>query len=271
MTIFDAETVKNTVVENKPFRSAYLALFVVESGEMKMRLNLRDFTFEKSSMVFISPTMIGELKSISPDCQLTGLSFTPEFMMNSGLTFTSNELLDLFTGNYQPSLTLNPEEEKSVGKLLSFMKNKLGQPVYEHDAPVIQYAFLTLMFEGASIHKKGNLLQTKVKISSGEDTTLRFLKLVGTHFKQERSVQFYANAMYVSTRHLSHVIKEVTGKTAGELIDEAVIIEAKALLSNVSYNISQVADLLNFSNPAFFSKFFKKRVGLIPSEYRLLH
>jgi AraC-like DNA-binding protein len=271
LTVFDAAMLKMAVVENTPFRSAYLALVLIESGKMGMRLNLRDFVFERSCMFFINPNMIGELKSISPDCELTGICFTPEFMMNSGVTLTSNEVIDLFTGNYEPAIKLSSEDEKNIGTLLNFIKDKLKRQPSEHDGPVIHYAFLTLMFEGAAISKKHRLLQTRLKISSGEDMTLRFLKLLGIHFKQERSVQFYADALYITTRHLSHVIKAVTGKTAGELIDEAVIIEARVLLSNGSYNISQVSDMLNFTNPAFFSKFFKKRVGLTPSECRLLH
>jgi AraC-like DNA-binding protein len=63
-------------------------------------------------------------------------------------------------------------------------------------------------------------------------------------------------------------VKEVAGKTAGDLIDEMVITEAMILLNDPACSIGQVAVLLQFSDQFFFSKFFKNKTGLTPSEYR---
>ncbi len=60
------------------------------------------------------------------------------------------------------------------------------------------------------------------------------------------------------------VVKEVSGKTVGEWIDELVILEAKALLNSSSMNIQEIADRLNFANQSFFGKYFKHYTGMSP-------
>lgn len=72
----------------------------------------------------------------------------------------------------------------------------------------------------------------------------------------------------LTPKHLSGVVKEVSGKTVGEWIDELVILEAKALLNSSSMNIQEIADRLNFANQSFFGKYFKHYTGMSPKEYR---
>jgi YesN/AraC family two-component response regulator len=99
---------------------------------------------------------------------------------------------------------------------------------------------------------------------------MRFVKLLTDSFREERSVIFYAEQLHVTPRYLSQTVKEVTGRSAGDLIDEMVIMEGKALLNNVSLTIAQVAETLYFSDQFFFSKYFKRLTGVSPSEYRKL-
>ena len=97
----------------------------------------------------------------------------------------------------------------------------------------------------------------------------QFLKLLREHIKEQRSVNFYANLLYVTPKHLSMCVKEITGKPCGELIDERVVAEAKALLYNQELTIAHVAEELNFSDQFFFSKYFKKCTGMSPKHCRM--
>jgi AraC-like DNA-binding protein len=76
--------------------------------------------------------------------------------------------------------------------------------------------------------------------------------------------------LYVTPKHLTETVKEMTGKTAGEWIDDAIILEAKVLLRNSGTGIAQVANLLNFPDQSSFGKFFKKHTGYAPTEFRVL-
>lgn len=104
------------------------------------------------------------------------------------------------------------------------------------------------MYELAAIYSKYHAA-LKIILSRKEDLLMRFLKLLSTHFKAERSVQFYAGLLFVTPKHLTETVKELTGKTAGEFIDEIVVTEAKLLLLDPSLSVAGVAESLDFSDP----------------------
>lgn len=98
--------------------------------------------------------------------------------------------------------------------------------------------------------------------------TEKFVVMVQQNFKQERFLDFYANKLEVTTKHLSRAIKESTGYSAVEWIDRFVILEAKVLLKSTNMTIQQIADELNFNNQSFFGKYFKKHTGMSPKQFR---
>lgn len=94
-----------------------------------------------------------------------------------------------------------------------------------------------------------------------------FMQLINRYHTKERSVGFYADKLYISPKYLSLIIKESTGKSAAQWIDECVIMEAKTC-SVFRENIQQIAYELNFSNQSSFGKFFKHLTGMSPTEFQ---
>ncbi|MDL2319555.1 helix-turn-helix domain-containing protein [Alistipes sp. OttesenSCG-928-B03] len=97
---------------------------------------------------------------------------------------------------------------------------------------------------------------------------LTFLDLLGQYSTQERSVGFYADKMFITPKYLSSIIKEISGKSASEWIDEYVMNEAKTILQQPDMNVSEVAYHLNFSTISFFGKYFKRHAGISPSAFQ---
>ena len=95
-----------------------------------------------------------------------------------------------------------------------------------------------------------------------------FIRTVGEHYKQQRSVAFYADKLCLTPKHLSNVIKELTGKSASQWIDDYVVLEAKTLLKSTNLTILQISEELHFANQSFFGKYFKQHTGLSPMRYR---
>lgn len=95
-----------------------------------------------------------------------------------------------------------------------------------------------------------------------------FMKLVHEHFRQERSVGFYADKLFISPKYLSLIIKEVTGKSAATWIDDCVILEAKNMLKYSGKNVQQIAYELNFNNQSSFGKYFKHLTGMSPTQFQ---
>lgn len=96
----------------------------------------------------------------------------------------------------------------------------------------------------------------------------RFIKDVNQHFFIERNVYSYAERLCITPKYLSAVVRQVSGKSANDWINEYVILEAKALLRLKNNTIKDVSNKLNFPNQSFFAKYFKQHTGLTPKQYR---
>ena len=76
--------------------------------------------------------------------------------------------------------------------------------------------------------------------------------------------------MCITPKYLSSIVKDVSGKNAGEWITEYVILEAKVLLKSSKMDVQGIAYKLNFPNQSFFGKYFKQKTGMTPGQYRKL-
>ncbi|WP_254526888.1 MULTISPECIES: AraC family transcriptional regulator [unclassified Sphingobacterium] len=97
---------------------------------------------------------------------------------------------------------------------------------------------------------------------------LKFDELVKENILLYKDVGFYAKQLCISDKYLIEVVKKATGKTPHQIIDEALLKEAYVMLGNPGFNISQIADLLQFSSVSAFGRFFKKYASISPTEYR---
>jgi AraC-like DNA-binding protein len=81
-------------------------------------------------------------------------------------------------------------------------------------------------------------------------------------------LDFYADKLHITPKHLSKVLKAVGSKPPNDLIDDHVALEAKALLKSTNKTIQQITDELNFPSQSFFGKYFKRITGMSPREYK---
>ena len=96
----------------------------------------------------------------------------------------------------------------------------------------------------------------------------QFEKLIEIHFREKRLPKEYAEMMFVTPNHLNALSNNVIGKSAGELIRERILLEAKRLLANSDLMIGQIAETLRFEDNAYFTRFFKKYMGTTPEGFR---
>lgn len=97
----------------------------------------------------------------------------------------------------------------------------------------------------------------------------RFQDLLSVYFTQERSVEFYASKLCITSKYLAAVVKQASGKTPTAWITEKVISEIKHRLRYSQATIKEIAYELNFCNVSFLGKYFKSQIGMSPSRYRV--
>lgn len=99
----------------------------------------------------------------------------------------------------------------------------------------------------------------------------RFTMLVETHYLRFDTIGQYAEALCVSERQLNDAVKRTVARTASQVVQERVVLEAKRWLSNTETGIAEIAFRLNIEDPAYFARFFKKQTGLTPGDFRRKH
>ena len=108
----------------------------------------------------------------------------------------------------------------------------------------------------------------KLSVTKSEQLCRNFTQLVLQHYTQTREVAWYAQQLGITHAYLSLIVKQVTGRTCGEIISAMVIMDAKSQLKSTHLSVQDISDSLNFANVSFFGKYFKRYVGMSPLEYR---
>ena len=100
------------------------------------------------------------------------------------------------------------------------------------------------------------------------EITKEFFLSVEKNFRNNRKVEFYADKIGITAKHLAHVVHSVTGKYPSEWIEGYLILESKKLLRKTKESIQTISFDLNFATPSHFGKFFKDKTGQTPKEFR---
>jgi AraC family transcriptional activator of pobA len=100
-------------------------------------------------------------------------------------------------------------------------------------------------------------------------TVLRsFQQLIDKNYRTIRLPKEYADLLYITPNHLNALCQDLIGKTAGELIRNRTLLEAKRLLTNSDMTVTEIAYDLHFEDNSYFNRFFKKSEGITPEEFR---
>jgi len=252
-----------------PFRSDNFSILLLTRGKVKIQLNLVTYELHANDLIIINPQTVVQVLEIEPGSRRSGIIFSMDFVLQNHLSNNEIDTFNFFAAKITPKLKLAEQELHTFNILtgLLLQKNKENNVGLFGDE-MLSHSFHMILYEIAALYKK-QYEGIKTQMPRKEELSMRFARLLNDNFKKQRTVQFYADALYVTTGHLTRVLKEISGKTAGQLIDDAVILEARILLSDPSLTVSQVANELQFSDQSFFGKFFKKNTGFSPSKYRI--
>lgn len=251
-----------------PHRMDYPLFFLVLEGELELKINLVPHQIRKNEFLFISPNTIRQFIQNSDNLNIACMCFTMDFVLKTGIAKSSLDPSAYLSSKQSPHIQLAPEETAMLKELMQmvYLRN-MEDEASPYRQERLTHSFSLLLYEIATLFTKQKK-DVPLKLTRKEELSAIFLNLLNQHFKEQRSLQFYADQLFITPKYLTQTIKETIGKTAGEIIDEMVVTEAKVLLHSTSQTIAQIAELLYFSDQFFFSKFFKNQTGITPSEYR---
>ena len=244
----------------QPYRAKEGRILRILQGKGRISINLIEYEISAHDLIIIPDNSLIEVLEISRDYDFQVIMPVPGFLP----VMQASILSETYTRN-GIRLSLDETEWKHIGTFLSLLWDMLQSSPYRREA--IQHLIVSLLYNLKYIHEQTRT-STQIRLSRQEDIFRRFRALVNICSKHARTVNFYADKLYLTPHYLSTVIRQASGQTVMQWINQAVILEAKVLLKHSDLLIFQISDELNFPNPSFFSKFFKRMTGITPAEYQ---
>lgn len=270
VTMFDLKASSHSRYLSKEtaYKFSSLGIIHIYNGSCDITVNLEKKRIVRNDIMVVLPGQIFEIIKFTKDFEVKAVFVDSEMIIEAGYHIKSQNLIEFLSPKYPKIISLDRKTARDVK--YNFMK--IYTYIFKNDNvfsdELVIHHLSILMYElGNFYHHMVNSSENYIP-NRKDEIGKQFILLVGTHFRESREVQFYADKLFVSRKHLTKVITEVLKKSPKTIISEAVILEAKVLLKNPNFTISEVANLLNFSDLSIFNKFFKKITGLSPSEFK---
>lgn len=248
-------------------RHSFYHLVFFTKGQGKQQIDFKKFDVKPGLIYFMIP---GQVHNWDFDTEPDGyiINFSANYFSSFLLKPDYLENFIFFSGNPDHQvIELSLEIQQIATSIFEdILKDAQNEPPINDD--LVKTLLIRLFIEVARNKNEKQVLNS----SSYNHTILKnFKNLIESNYTQLRLPKQYAALLYITPNHLNALCNDFLGLSAGTLIRERVILEAKRLLINVDLLISEIATKLNFDDQSYFIKFFKKYEGVTPEKFRKLN
>lgn len=251
--------------ETHGYMAAYTFTLVLE-GWVTLVFGGRELTLEPGDLYVYSPGMSVTVVAASADYR--GICL----LADERTTFDVPTVHDLVHIAYlpivqlhQPILTLDHDDALLLrDKMREIARHLHSQHIYKGEVLRMLYAVFLLELQDA----QGRAIARRVVSQRVEDIFVSFLRLLPRHFAQHHDIGFYASELSISPVYLSRVVRQVSGRTVMDYVNEMLVMEGSYLLRTSGLSIAQISDRLHFSDATSFTRFFTRMKGVNPRAFR---
>ena len=239
-----------------------MRILIIKNGWTVPIINMVERRFEAGDLVFLGSNGLLQYKDASSDVQAMGLTISDElFSLAIG-----NRIPQAFDGHLRHfQLHLQPEEMEYLDQLHLMLYRHLRLP----DGSSQVTLHLLSAFLWYVDHLWGRQEQTYRESQTREQRLFTdFIQLLSEYAPGHHTIDFYASRLCLTPRYMSTIIRQVSGKSAKQWIDDALVTRIKIELKHTDKSIASICDEMNFPNPSFLTKFFKRMTGQTPSQFR---
>lgn len=255
-----------SILENKSLHlHKYYTIFYITAGEAVHATPFIEYNLTENSILFVPPDLEHQM-ILSKDCTGFHIAFNKSFFDFKNKCDDAILKSNLF--NNPDFYTIIKADKTSESVFLTIIQSILREQkkLEEYFEEVIINYLMIFLFEAKRIHDiqypVATIMQDKGR------TLLQFKKLIEDNFTHAHDVTFYAKKLAMTTPQLNAQIKKLTGITAGEYIRNRIIDEAKKIIYSTGHSSKEIGYQLGFTDPAYFSRFFKKYIGQTLQSYR---
>ncbi|HEX5113335.1 MAG TPA: helix-turn-helix transcriptional regulator [Saprospiraceae bacterium] len=244
-----------------PHRHHFYSLFLITNGHGSHDIDFYNYVLKPNRLFLIAPGQVHAWQKLD---QIQGFAvlFTDSFVaLSKGRKLMAT--LPLFRVQQHTYVDLTDTEVNRWIEELLHMEAEIQTPDnFSRDA--FFYALGYLLVRVSRLLRQ----RTPKKNIPSQDILLTFQELIEKHFEEFRTPKDYAASLNITANYLNAICKKKSGKSAGELIRQRVLLEAKRLLAHTSLTVAEIAHKLNFEDNSYFGRYFKKYVGMTPETFR---
>lgn len=258
-------------LEGRTLRMKAFNVILCTDGMENGSVNLREVSINKGSLLMSFPGNVLKIESGYPMATVRGIMLSQDFMRRMHVDVKNSMPLFMRLA-YNPLISLSQKQQEDIERYIDLLENISDNDNLAHRDQIVSGLVASMFYRISDMYEQSVQITDEKERSvrnRREEYFAKFITLLSENFKRERTVGFYAEQMCVTPKYLSLLIKEFSGKSAAEWIDNYVITEAKTLLRYSTMSIQEVAYELSFSSQSFFGKYFKHLTGMSPSEYKL--
>ena len=242
-------------------------IFWLSSGSGEVQIDFQKYAYSPHSVCLISPGQIHGLIENQSEEPPEGfiLVFSRDMLAGAQAEYVDRSASSLVQwSGHNPFCRIEPEQSAIFRDLFRLLERELSAGRKYRKAAVWNYVQLLLI----EIGRAGERTQEAHREEAGFLLTKQFLALVEAHFHTVNGVSEYASRLHVTPSHLIESVKKTLGKSAGEVLQERKLLEAKRLLRYSKLSIRDIALRSGYQDPSYFGRFFKKRTGATPIAFR---
>jgi len=249
----------------------FYCIAIKKNFKAKMRYGQQHYDFDEGVMTFFAPHQV-VITEIRDDWELEGLWLVihPDFLQGFSL-FKDIRQFGFFSYSVNEALHLSEEEEHTINQLLANISNESEATIDTFSQDIIIKQIELLLHYCDRFYRRQFLTRKQANsslISTFEDLLRAYFNNNLTATDGIPSVSYFAERMNLSRNYLSDMLRNSTGQSAQQHIQQKVIEKAKELLTNSELTVSEIAYQLGFEYPQSFHKLFKNKTTFSPLEYR---
>lgn len=239
----------------------------VKQGGLSLRISDKTHKVNANNIYFLAPGQSFKALEHSADIGGFELIFDTDYFLLCLKNQVKLCFYPFFQLNRIPVLKLSKNQWENLYAIQQKIAFEVNNRESINDDLLCRLYLNVLLIEIERINDF-NEDESHTSLSRKHLITARFKKLLEKNFKTIRKVSDYAEKLYISPTYLNDTIKEVTGQSASETIQERVILEIKGELIQTEDTINQIAYGLGYNDTSYFCRFFKKNTGVSPQTFR---
>jgi len=255
-------------LSSKVLLNAFTSILVL-SGTATLTINYKTYRVHSHSVILLSASHLFCFDQCSDDFRCMCVYVSREFMDEMDSTDMIFKRIKYGVRTYNtPIRPLMPEQLDVLQKRLQALDETIDNKEHLYHKDMILNALFAFYLDVSNVIDREEAFFDDENTVRYEKIIQSFIELLIDHYRTEHHVEFYSSRLNISSHYLTLIVKRTIGQSVNEFIYDMLYSEARALLVHSKLSIQEIATKLNFSDQSSFGKFFKRKSGMSPMEFR---